>query len=301
MPITGDEQGLLSSSRQPGAEVDRTAGGVGRVPHLLPIAVAILAMSASLAGLLIDGINTAETSAAEMFRGFDLVTAVVVAPSLVVAARLAQRGSVQAQLITTSLVAYIIYTYAYYLFGTGFNDLFLLHAATFATALLALVLTLAALDVSAVAERFGPRTHVRGIAAILGTLGIALGGMWIFFAIDNAVTGDIPAGSQLVETDSVVHLGMALDLTLLVPLYLAAATLLWRRAPWGFVLAAIALIAGVLHQVSYLVALPLQVTADVEGAVYYDPVEPIIVLMYLVATSLLIRGVDRPTSSGRAP
>jgi hypothetical protein len=42
--------------------------------------------------------------------------------------------------------------------------------------------------------------------------------------------GSAPAAP---ETDTVVHLGMALDLTLLVPLYAAAAVLLWRRAPWG--------------------------------------------------------------------
>ena len=53
------------------------------------------------------------------------MTAVVV-PSLVVAMRFARRGSVWAQLSTTSLFAYLVYTYAYYLSGTGFNDLFLL-------------------------------------------------------------------------------------------------------------------------------------------------------------------------------
>jgi len=87
-----------------------------------------------------------------------------------------------------------------------------------------------------------------------------------------------------------VHLGMALDLSLLVPLYAVAAVLLWRRAPWGYLLAALAVIAGVLHQVSYVVAMPFQVTADVPEAVSYDPVEPVIVLLYLVAAALLLRG-----------
>ena len=54
------------------------------------------------------------------------MTAVVVVPSLVVAMRFARRGSVWAQLSTTSLFAYLVYTYAHYLSGTGFNDLFLL-------------------------------------------------------------------------------------------------------------------------------------------------------------------------------
>jgi len=104
--------------------------------------------------------------------------------------------------------------------------------------------------------------------------------------LQNAATGDVPDGSRLVETTTVVHLGMALDLTLLVPLYGAAAILLWRRAAWGYVLGAIALFAGVLHQVSYVVSMPFQVAADVPGAVTFDPGEPVIVLLYLVGCLL---------------
>jgi hypothetical protein len=114
------------------------------------------------------------------------------------------------------------------------------------------------------------------------------------------VTGDVPTGSRLVETDTIVHLGMALDLTLLVPLYAAAAVLLWRRAPWGYALAGLALMAGVIHQVSYLVAMPFQVAADVPGAVAFDPGEPVIVLLYLAASVLLLRGVRRPAGVGGA-
>jgi hypothetical protein len=263
------------------------------MPTFPPLLVAALALAASLAGLLIDGVYAGVASTAEMFRGYDLVTAVVVVPGLAVASQLARRGSVVAQLVTTSLLAYLVYTYAYFLFGAGFNDLFLLHVAVFAAGLAALVLCIAGLDSSAVAHQFGVRARVRTTAGILGVLAVALGGMWIYFAMDNAITGDVPAGSQLVETDTIVRLGMALDLTLLVPLYAVAAVLLWRRAAWGYPLAAVALVGGILHQVSYIVAMPFQVAADIPGAVSYDPLEPIIVMLYLVATALLFRGARR--------
>jgi hypothetical protein len=271
--------------------------GIRRVMTQLTRLVAALVLVASLVGLVVDGIYTGAVSTAEMLRGYDLVAAVVVVPSLVVAAHLARRGSVAARLFTVSLLAYLVYTYAYYLFGTGFNDVFLLHAAIFGTALVALVLAITTIDVMSVAERFSPRTRVRGIASVLGALAFALGGMWIYFAVNNAVTGNVPAGSQLVETDTIVHLGMALDLTLLVPLYAVAAVLLWRHAASGYVLAAVALVAGVLHQVSYVVAMPLQVAANVPEAVNYDPIEPVIVLLYLVATALLLRGARRASTA----
>lgn len=252
-------------------------------------ATAGLALVSSLLGLLINGIYTGALSTAEMLRGYDLVTAVVVVPALAVTTRKAHHGSTRAQLGSTSLVAYLVYTYDYYLFGTDFNDLFLLHAAVLGTAVVALVLNLTSINVAEFAEMVRTGEQVRGAAVVLGVLATALGGMWVYVALDNALTGAIPAGSQLVETDTIVHLGMALDLALLVPLYGAAAVLLWRRAPWGHVLGSISLIAGVLHQVSYIVAMPFQVAADVPGAVAFDPVEPVIVLLYLLGTALLVR------------
>jgi hypothetical protein len=141
---------------------------------------------------------------------------------------------------------------------------------------------------------------VRTISGILGVLAAALGGMWIYLAEDNAMTGEVPTGSKLVKTDSVVNLGMALDLTLLVPLYAAAAWMLWRRAPWGYALAGLALFGGVLHQLSYLVAMPFQVAADVPGARLLRPGEPVIVLLHLTASVLLLHGA-RHRQAARKP
>ena len=277
-------------------------GVSGTVAARLTWLLVVLAVAASLAGLLIDGVYAGSVATAEMLRGYDLVTAAVVAPGLAIASSLARHGSLRAQLVAVSLVAYLVYTYAYYLFGTGFNDLFLLHAATFATSMATLVLAMAAIDVESVAGRFSVRTRARTIATFLGVLSVALGGIWIYYGVDNAVSGDVPSGSRLVETVTIVRLGMSLDLTLLVPLYAAAAVLVWRRAPWGYVLATVALLAGILHQVSYLVAMLFQAAADIPGAVAFDPGEPVIVLVYLVPATLLLRGLAQgPGGPHRRP
>jgi hypothetical protein len=67
-------------------------------------------------------------------------------------------------------------------------------------------------------------------------LALGLGAMLTYVAVDNAVTGAMPTGSALVETATIIHLGIALDLTVLVPLYVAATALLLhgaRRGPGG--------------------------------------------------------------------
>jgi hypothetical protein len=286
--------------RLPTAEVGAGRQGATGPPLGLTRVLLGLLTGAALAGLLVEGAYTGAESTAEMLRAYDLVTLVIVVPTLAVELHMARRGSVMAHLVVASLLGYVVYTYAYYLFGTGFNDLFLVHAAVFSTGLVALGVTLACLDRIALAESFHPRTRVRSIAGILGLLATALGAMWIYFAIDNAVTGDVPTGSRLVETDTVVHLGMALDLTLLVPLYAAAAGLLWRRAPWGYVLAGVALLAGLLHQLSYLVAMPFQVAGAVPDAVVSDPGEPVIVLLYLIASVLLFNGARHREEKSRS-
>src|SRR5215218_8596107 len=83
------------------------AGAANRLTWALTGLVAC----ASLIGLLVQGVYTGAESTAAMLRGYDLVSA-----------------SVVAHLVLASLVAYVVYTYAYFLVGTGFNDVFLLHA-----------------------------------------------------------------------------------------------------------------------------------------------------------------------------
>lgn len=283
----GGPTSTRTSSSTPSELAPRGADvAAGRLAWL----TAVLAFTASLAGLLIDGVYTGAASTAAMFRANDLVIAVVLVPVLGTTALLARRGSTRSALALISMLAAVVYTYAYYLFGTGFNDLFLLHVAVFTSGLFALVLNLSGIDVGSVATCFSPRTRVRAVAVLLGLLALGLGGMWISVAVGNALTGKAPAGSELVETTAIVHLGMALDLTLLVPLYAVAACLVWRRAAWGYVLAVVSLLAGLVHQIAYLVAMPFQVAADIPGSVSTDPLEPAIVLVYVAATALLLSG-----------
>jgi hypothetical protein len=269
-----------------------------RWAYVLSIAVGMLALLASVAGLLTDGVYGEPGSTAEMLRGYDLVTLVFVVPALVLSQLQARRGSDRAQLIWVGMLAYLVYTYAYYLFGMPFNNLFLLHAAVFSSSVFALVLTVCALDVPGIAARFSPRTPRRTVSAVLALLAAALGGIWIYASVGFITTGELPVGSALVESDVVVQLGLALDLTLLVPAYALAAVLLWRRVATGYVLATVLLIAGTLHQVSYMVALLSQSTAGVPGAVAFDPFEPVIAVLYLTATvALLLAAGPRPVHS----
>ena len=256
---------------------------------------AVTALVASVSGLVMRGAYTDAPSTVEMLRAYDLVTAALVVPALALACWHAARGSERARVVSAGLLTGLLYTYAYHAFGTRFGDLFLLHAAVMATGAVALVVTLRGIDLGWCADQLPGRAPSRVVAALLGLLVLGLGGMWVYVALDEVLTGRTPTGSQLVETDAAVHLGMALDLTLLVPLYAAASVQLWQRTGLGYLLGAVALVSGILHQVGYLVGMPFQVAAGVPGAVSFDPGEPVVVLAYVVGLALLLAPGRRRT------
>jgi hypothetical protein len=88
------------------------------------------------------------------------------------------------------------------------------------------------------------------------------------------------------------RLGGVLDLSLLVPAYTLAAILLWRRDAWGYLLATMMLVSGAIHQISYLAAMVFQDSAGIPGAAF-DPVEPVVALLFLTAATLLLANVRR--------
>jgi hypothetical protein len=261
----------------------------GRLATRLSLATAALMAGASTAGLAADALYREPAGLREMFRGYDLVTLAVAVPALLLGVVLSRRGSPRGRLLWLGTLFFAVYNYAIYVFGSAFNDLFLLHVAILTAAAAALTLGLRATDVDALAGRFGRRTPARPVAGVLAFLAVALGGMWVFYSLRFAVTGDPPAESALVVPQAITHLGYALDLSVLIPAYTIAAALLWRRAAWGFVLAPVLLLGGALQQLAYMTALIFQARADVPGATAFDPAEPIVVAAYAVGAWLLLR------------
>ena len=243
-------------------------------------------MAVTAAAGLVGGLYRDPDSVVALLRGYDVVALLIAVPLLVGA--LLRRTS-RSVLVWAGVLVYAVYNDAFYLFGTELNVLFVLHAAVFALAVTALVLLLASVDVPVVAARWGRRTPVRLVGGVLVALGLSLAGMWAFAMARALGAGTALAEpSQLIVGASFTHLGAALDLSLLVPGYVLAGVLLWRRAPWGYLLATVLLVAGVLHQLAYMTALLFQGAADIPGATAFDPVEPVIVAAFAVAAALML-------------
>jgi hypothetical protein len=261
-----------------------------RAASLLSWVLVVGMVFASAVGLLVDDIYEDPAAVAARFRASDLVTLALAAPILAAAPWRSRGKSMRALLVWASMLAYGVYSYAFYVFGTAFNAIFLLHVALFALSIYALILLLASVDVAALRAQFGPKTPVRLVGGFLAFMGLALAVMWVFNSIRFAITGEPPSESYLVNRTEDIHLAYVLDLALLVPAYGVAGVLLWRRQPWGYLLAAVLLVSSVFHQLNYVIALVFQIEGEVPGAAF-DPIEPFIAAAFIAGAVALLANV----------
>jgi hypothetical protein len=135
-------------------------------------------------------------------------------------------------------MAYMVYNYAFYLFGAVFNPFFLLYTALFSLSIFALITGLADHSLSVVKEIFSGSTPVRPISIFLAAISIPLAIVEVSQIMNSLIEDRPPIAPTLIY---------ALDLSLIVPLSALAAILLWKRKSWGFILAMVMLVKAFLY------------------------------------------------------
>ncbi len=273
-------QGRERSTERPIAAVRRL-----RTAYMLSALTAGLMAVAAPIGLFVPGFYPDYPWAAQAARGGDLVTLTVATPLLVAALVGAMRGSGRAQLVLGGALGYAVYNYAYVVFGAEFNDLFLVHVAILSLAIWALISLLPGLDGPALAARFGPRTPARPVAALFGVVAAVLAGMWTYFSLREAVTGELPGGAA---PPAALHMVYATDLTFFVVPLAVSTVLLWRRTPWGYLLATVMAVTGASYLVNLMSAAAFQAHAHVAGVAAFSPVSLALDLAFVAAAVALL-------------
>jgi len=258
-----------------------------RTATALTFVVVAAAIVASIGGLAVHGLYTDDTAwATAALRGGDLVTLVLVVPGLIAATLLARRGSVRARLIWGGLLGYGVYNFAFYVFGAAFNDLFLAHVVAFSASIFALIAWAAELDARAIAARFDARTPRRAVAVLLLAVATVFATLWTTFSIAYAVRGHLTLGAATLPG---MHLVFALDLSLMAPSMAIGGVWLWRRLPWGSVLATALCVFGAAYQTNLAAAGVFQSNAGVVGVKVVDPMGLAVLLAFVVASIAMLR------------
>lgn len=268
-----------------------------RRESLLSVLVAVLAAAASGGGLFIGGLYRRDTVwASSQLRGNDLVTLAVAVPLLIVALVLAERGSAGARLVRLGSLAYMVYNYAFYLFGAAFNEFFLIYVAVFSLSLGALILGLAAVDAAAVARLFRERTPVKWIAGYMVFIAAFLGFHWAFRTLGFLATGRIPQDIQNSGLPTAIV--YAIDLSLLVPALSSVAVLLWKRRAWGYVLGTVLMVKCATYPLALVGMGIFAARAGVPDARVMMPFWIVFAALSVFALSLLLgnmNAADGPT------
>lgn len=197
----------------------------------------------------------------------DLVTLVIGAPLLAASLVFVRRGSLRAQLLWPGMLAFSVYNYLFYLTGAELNGFFPLFVSVEVISAAAFILVLAGMDVDAIVARFSARTPVRTVAAYLAFTGAGLAIGWIAQWAAYIFAGIVPSAGA--EAFAVIATA---DLTMVVPLAIVSAFLLWRRRPWGYVLGSISAIKGATYTLVLTVSSAYGATVGTEGAAVQIPV-----------------------------
>jgi hypothetical protein len=231
--------------------------------YILSVLIAILATIVSVGGLLLDGLYRDNAFVKTTWLGNDSVTLFLATPILVAALVLSSRGSLKAQLVWMGMLDYMLYNYAFYLFGAAFNWFFLIYVALVGLSIFALIFGLANLDVGRIGQQFRERTPVKLIGGYF--LFVAFGLCVVYFtqSILFITTGEVPA--IVTRSGHITNVVFALDLTLLIPWFVLGAIWLMKRNPWGYVIAGIVNVKAPLYTFILFVNTMLVMKAGIDG------------------------------------
>ncbi|MCE1196128.1 hypothetical protein LWX53_06480 [bacterium] len=212
---------------------------------LLTYIIAALASFSSVGGLLFDGLYHDNLFVTSAWRGNDLITLFIAVPLLLSAWAWARRGSLRGELVWIGCLDYMLYNFAFYLFGARFNAFFLIYTALLGLSIFALIFGMIGLDLTAIASGASARMPVRLISGYMFFIAAMLSIVYVSQSILFIVKDSLP--TIVTVSDHPTSVVFALDLTLLVPVLVLGGVWLLQRKPWGFALAAMILVKGALY------------------------------------------------------
>ena len=203
---------------------------------VLSIAMAVVAVVASVIGLSVDRIYESETpELLAQALAQDAVNVAIVAPGIVITAVLALRGSLRAYLLWLGLLTFEAYNYVIYTVGIQFGPLFLVWVAILAVALYALIAGLVLTDVRHLRAEFVDGRWRSTAGWFLIVVGALFALLWLREIMPATIRDEpLESAGDVGWPSNIVHV---LDLAFFLPAVIAGGFLLCRRHPIAYVAA----------------------------------------------------------------
>jgi hypothetical protein len=249
-----------SSPRKRGSdgaiEEDRMNKASNRGMAALCLAVALMAMAASGAGVFMrgeGGYASGTSVRGESFQyatsgvykwnaqrvvaegvGWDIVTLFLAVPAALIAAYFVARGSYRGRLFAVGALAYFAYQFLEYATYWAYGPLFLLYIAIFGTSFAGLAWIIPGLRPGSFDRRVSSRFPAKTMAGICLFMAALLLYMWLSMIIKSM--GGAVQGLLLGQSTLVIQ---AYDLGIIVPLLVLTGIATLRRRPLGYFLCAV--------------------------------------------------------------
>lgn len=254
-------------------------------------ALAVLAVIASAIGVFFPQIFRDAAVTAGNARGTDLVILAVAIPALVISMALTARGSLRAQIVWLGALGYILYNALFFAFAVVFNPLFLVYVAVLSLALWAFVALLMALDVADLRAHFSQRLPVRTIAIYLIAITLLFALTWLRDIVPALFSGGMPVSLQ--GTKMLTNPIQVVDLAVGFPLTILAAIWLWQRRAWGYALAGLFLVYGVIEAASVATDQFFGHLSDPAQSLAMTPVFAALTIIALIPTVVYLQRLRR--------
>jgi hypothetical protein len=248
---------------------------ISRITFILSIMVTLLAAVASAGGLMIKNLYNDNDFVKSAWYTNNLITLFVAVPLLVVSIFLSRRGSQRWPLIWTGLLGYTFYNFAFYLFGAAFNIFFFIYTILFCLSAFSLILLLSQLDIKRIAAKFSTKTPVKFISIYLLLITVMLFIAEISMIIPFITSGTIP--ETIKQTGHPTGVVFALDFSIVIPVSILAAVLLWKRKSWGYLLSIIMLVKGFTYGLVLCIGTALLAYSAAYGK--WDPLMPLYIIL----------------------
>lgn len=242
---------------------------------MLSIIITALTAIASAGGIWMNNLYHDNAFVQLAWHANDIITLFVVVPLLITSMYLTQKGSERWFFVWTGLFGYVFYKFAFYLFGAAFNAFFLLYAALFSLSAITIILQLSNADISNTSLKFAKKTPVKRVSIYLFFIAVILFIAEISMIIPFLTSGTIPNTLKLTghHTSEI----FALDFSIVIPVSIIAAILLWQRRSWGFIMGIIMLVKCFTYGLVLCLGTALLAFSDTYGK--WDPLIAFYILL----------------------
>ena len=231
-------------------------------------------------------------------RGTALALIAIVLPVMLVAMNASRRGSVRARLVWLGCLAYIAYNAVMFLFAAHFNPMFLAFTTMLALAFWAIITLLTTIDLEAV-RRLAVAVPVRAVGTYLFICLALFAGLWLVTILPATMSNGMP--EVITDAGLTQNAVWVLDFAFTFPLTLLGARWLWRRKPWGYVIAGMMVIMLTLETAG--------IAIDQWFGHRHDPAAPLEAIPLMIAFTgagalfslLFLRGVHRVDRAAPGP